>query len=190
MTGFDWNPHLREGEELIWQGRPPQSLFKSEPLSHQAMLVSCVVGLLWIAMIAQGWPDGGASASIVIIPMVMLAVQITVGRLVVDYVRRAGTSYALSNRRALIACTTLLPRLRSVELTPGLEVRQRDGHPVSLTFGNRGPRLGVGFADVSQGFAILRLFFLGDDGSFAFRAIPDARDVADLAERTKRARTA
>jgi hypothetical protein len=132
--------HLLPGEQLLWVGRPRQGW--AYRWSNRLFLVQLAVGvmsLVWLAEIAN-W---GASAlgidlrlplgrpSLRFSTMVMFLGGVTMWQLYRDRRRRAGTWYAVTDRRVLFVLTSVTPQsvigvefdeIASVSLNAGMDV--------------------------------------------------------------------
>jgi len=160
-----WEGILDPGEEILWQGRPGQGF-------HMAPDKVFIVGfgllfagfaLFWMVMAAQAggffWMFGliHFSAGVGMIGQAVFG----------STIRRRGTWYTLSNRRAFIA--TDLPwrakALKSYPIRPDTELDYRQGDPATIVFarelrrGNKGRayNVDIGFERIAEGDKVMRL---------------------------------
>lgn len=130
--------HLRTGEKLLWSGRPdPNKQFA--PGDWYLVPFS----LVWTGMVIfigtrALWDDKGPlGAKLFLIPFLLVALYITIGRFVVKRRGKLRTRYALTDRRAIIAG----PRQRVIDVVldaaPIDQRPSRDGRHLSVTFGER-----------------------------------------------------
>ena len=90
--------NLKEGERIIWRGRPVQGfLFSRATLLWTALGV--VLVLLALALLMQG--EAGAAA--LALPLLAFGLYLIVGHPLLDRKQRAGVEYAITSQRALIA---------------------------------------------------------------------------------------
>ena len=104
---------LREGEQIIWQGRPVQGIIRNPAhIASGALLAG--LGL---------WALGGGFG---LTPLLLLAIgaYLMLGHAVVEKNRRAGTYYALTNQRALLAYGI---RVLAYPILPRSDIRLKKG---------------------------------------------------------------
>ena len=89
---------LKDGEHIVWRGRPVQGfLFSRAILAWAALGVGLV--LLALALLTQG--EAGAAA--LALPLLAFGLYLVVGHPLLDRKQRAGMEYAITSQRALIA---------------------------------------------------------------------------------------
>lgn len=89
---------LKQGEHIVWRGRPVQGfLFSRAILLWTALGV--VLVLLALALLMQG--EAGAAA--LALPLLAFGLYLIVGHPLLDRKQRAGLEYAITTQRALIA---------------------------------------------------------------------------------------
>ena len=90
---------LKDGETIIWQGRPAQGIIRN-PISIGFGLVLLALGL-WLTLGGYG-PLAGAGAMLGL-PVVGIGLFLAYFHPKIEKNRRADTYYGLTNRRALLA---------------------------------------------------------------------------------------
>ena len=90
---------LKDGEKIIWQGRPVQGIIRN-PVHIGWGLALLALGL-WLAVGGYG-PLSGAGAMLGL-PLIIAGVYLAYFNAIVEKNRRAGTYYALTNQRAVLA---------------------------------------------------------------------------------------
>lgn len=176
-----WARHLAPGERLVWHGAPVRpergplrarlraglSRLDQDKL-HDALLsdASATLGLFMVFAMVAVTLTLGAGALLPLIAFAMLvAVPLTLlARPVLRRWRLARTVYALTDRRALVLWQPLrgLPRLRAVDLRPGLRPRSDGGSPGSIDLSADAPPGGrlappARFEDLADPLAVLAL---------------------------------
>lgn len=156
MISSEWNNHLFEGEEIIWQGRPDQNTLGLAPMEiFRAIFGTFFAGFafFWMIMASRAggafWAFGllhfGAGVGLVLW-------SVFGGR----FVRRS-TWYTLTNKRAFIASD--LPfkgrSLKSYSITDKTEVEYVEGPLPSLMFATITKRTNNGYTTVPIGFEYL-----------------------------------
>lgn len=132
---------LRDGERLLWYGRPLQGL-----RLHSSDVTMIPFSLLWSGF-AFFWEYSviHSSASLLFrlwgVPFVLTGIYMLVGRFFYDAYRRARTWYGLSDRRAIIVSQVWGINEKSVN--PGaveqIEVDRQANGIGSIYFGTRPP---------------------------------------------------
>ena len=90
---------LKDGEEIIWQGRPAQGIIRN-PVHIGFGLALLALGL-WLMLGGYGpLATGGAMLGL---PIVAIGAYLAYFHAIVEKNRRAGTYYALTNQRAVLA---------------------------------------------------------------------------------------
>jgi len=162
-----WEGILDDGEHILWQGRPDPGFHMDLSKLPVALFGLAFAGfaLFWMVMAAQAggvfWMFGLIHFSV--------GLALAFGAVGWGNVKRRGTWYTLTDRRAFIA--TNLPgkgkRLDSYAITPDTRLSLRDGNPGSVMFsreerrGNKGRAFSVdiGFeriAEAAEAYEILR----------------------------------
>ena len=138
----EWPASLRRqlapGEQVLWQGRPRQGL-----MLHRADLWVVPFSLMW-AGFALHWEwtvlHSDAPAFFILwgIPFVLVGLYITVGRFFFDARRRAGTRYALTTERVLLASGKDYRRVQSLPLRalPDIAVDESADGSGTITLGS------------------------------------------------------
>ena len=169
---------LQGGEQLLWAGEPdPKVRFtKADTFLVPFSILWAGFAVLWeIAASSSGGPVG---FSLFGIPFVALGCYITFGRFIVKARRKRGTTYVLTDYRALVLGSGGHIAETQWRNAPKQISRHRDGRHVDVTFDTppsssllagsratiyansgmefftRGP-MGVGFFDVEDGKALL-----------------------------------
>lgn len=147
-----WEGILEPGERILWQGRPDPS-FRLEP-SHVVVAVAgagflCFV--LWLFLPAA--LAGRGAWSLVLLPSVLILGIVAAGPLA-TMLRRRGTWYTLTDRRAIVA--TRLPvlgrDLQSYRIRANSPIRWDGGEPGTVWFAERIERTGDESREVPVGF--------------------------------------
>ena len=170
---------LREGEDLLWQGRPPVGvIFRTYDLFFLPFsLVWTGFAIFWTLIvyaelapvaISSGKLEPVALPFLIIGPLFVLAgLSFTFGRFVFDSARRARTRYAITNKRAIIQRGM---DINSLPITRSLKVRIRGRRTGDIMLGE-----GDGLA-----FFMSPMRFAGPPHPFMFERIKDVRTVYDL----------
>ncbi len=120
---YDWTPHLQEGEEVLWQGRPDQRFFFWTPQEAGTLVVT--IGFFIFAVSSfPGEPSLGNPADLGVMGLVFLAfAAIVIGvRVFHDLSRRRSQRYAITNMRALLAAVGRAHAFRQVHLNGALNI--------------------------------------------------------------------
>lgn len=162
-----WQGILDPGERILWQGRPAQGFYMDLVKLPLAIFGLFFTGfaLFWMVMAAQAggvfWMFGLIHFSV--------GVGLTFSAVAWGTLKRRGTWYTLTTRRAFIA--TELPlkgkRLDSYAITPDTRLSLRQGSPGSVIFsredrrGNKGRvyTVDIGFeriAEAGRAYEIMR----------------------------------
>jgi len=168
-TGFDAS--LAPGERLLWAGRPDPTTYLFATRAPTMILA----GSCWLLAVTGrlfGFPDvtdraGFAETAGLLSSVFAFAAVILCALLIYIYVRASYTTFALTDRRALLVTRFPFARVHQFAATD-IRFLAFKAHGDSFTdvlFATRGVRTG--------GSNIL----LAPDG---FHAIPDAREVARL----------
>lgn len=170
-----WDGILDEGERIVWQGRPDPSFHLSIGTVFIAVFGLFFAGfaLFWMVMASRA---GGVFWMFGLIHF-SAGVGIIFFGTYWDTLRRRGTWYTLTDRRAFIA--TNLPfkgkRLQSYPITAETALDFTAGPQATIHFareerrGNKGRRytVPVGFERIADGDAVYRLFRKVQEGSAA-----------------------
>lgn len=167
MSDFDWTPHLNEGEEVLWQGRPSSRLFVFRAYDGFLLPFSVFFGLVGVAVTILGALNDVVMMAVGLI-FLAVALYMGLGRFFVGQTRRKRTRYALTSQRALIVEGSKAPNAKV--LTSDLAITQ---HRNRVTFGPPVPA----FTNKSS-----RAAMVGGDADFTFCGLDDAQAVADLAD--------
>ncbi|OFX00348.1 MAG: hypothetical protein A3E78_02965 [Alphaproteobacteria bacterium RIFCSPHIGHO2_12_FULL_63_12] len=175
---------LREGEELLWQGRPPGGvIFRTYDIffvpfsiiwTGFAIFWTLIVYLeLAPKMFGGGKLEPEAFAFLIIGPLfVIVGLTTTFGRFVFDRNRRVKTRYAVTNKRAIILKKgESRAEIDSIPITRSLRVKVNGSQAGNIIFGE-----GYGFFSyltwAPQSF--------GPPHPFIFERIQGVRVVYDL----------
>jgi len=153
---------LLPDETVLWWDRPSQDLFLLTP--RDALLIP--FGLLW----AQFG-----------VPFLLIGLLLILGRFLLDAWLRAGTHYALTDRRALIVRTGPWASFRAINLDqlPEITLNERSDGRGTIRFG---PPLGLW----EGGLWVWGYFVPALDPTPQFLAISEARQVyAAIQEQTQ-----
>ena len=170
-----WDGILDEGETIVWQGRPDPAFHVGFGHLFIALfgLVFAGFALFWMAMAAQAgggfWMFGLIHFSI--------GAALVFNAVFGETIRRRGTWYTLTTRRAFIA--TDLPikgkKLTSYPITGMTPLDYIDGPLATIRFakevrrGSKGSRYSVpvGFERIEDGEAVYKVFRKVQEGSAA-----------------------
>lgn len=166
MSDFDWTPHLNEGEEVLWQGRPSPRLFVFRAYDGFLLPFSVFFGVVGGAVAILGALNDVVMMAVGLI-FLAVALYMGLGRFLVSQTRRKRTCYALTSKRALMMEGNKAPDAKA--LTSDLAITQRRDR---VTFGPPVPAL----TNKSS-----RAAMVGGDADFTFCGLDDAKTVADLA---------
>lgn len=147
-------PYLLSGETVLWTGRP-------DPAKHFGASDVYLVpfSLLWGGF-AIFWVTGalrqGAPVPFALfgLPFVALGLYFTFGRFIYKASRKRRTVYGLTEGRALVAISSGSLSEAPIQRTPIDQTRSRDGHHLTVTFGNstRGWSAGPRYANTGMEF--------------------------------------
>ena len=162
-----WEGILDPGERILWQTRPAQGFYMDLVKLPLAIFGLFFAGfaLFWMVMASQ---VGGVFWMFGLIHF-SVGIGLAFSAVAWGTVKRRGTWYTLTNRRAFIA--TELPfkgkRLDSYAITPDTRLSLRQGNPGSVIFGREERRgnkgrvytVDIGFeriAEVDRAYQIMR----------------------------------
>ncbi len=100
--------HLRPGERVDWVGRPRQG-WAVPPVNPALLVCRLAAGLLLLGWSARVAAAGSTGSPPVPTASVLLVAWLTVRQVVGDRRRRAGTWYAVTDRRLLFVLTAARP---------------------------------------------------------------------------------
>lgn len=180
---MDFSEFLDRGEEVLWQGRPHLGIMLR---AYDIFMIP--FSLLWgglaftfflagfIGVLTSAEGDASQGFGWEALPFLLvggmfavIALYIVVGRFMVDMIRRWRTSYAVTNKRALIYSGLFSRELSYQFLTRGLQVRVSGRRRGSI-------KLGPGHNFMAMSFA----FWMGPSHPFMFERIHDVREVYEL----------
>ena len=173
---------LREGEQLLWQGRPPGGIiFRTYDLffvpfsivwTGFAIFWTLIVYLeLALSVISDGKIEPATIPSLIIGPFfVVVGLSFTVGRFLIDGMRRARTRYAITNKRAIIRRGKHGEEIDSLPITRSLKVKMRGRSVGDILLGEDSPLT----------FFMSPMQFSGPPHPFMFERVKDVRAVYDL----------
>jgi hypothetical protein len=128
---------LNSGERLIWTGRPGQGL-----IFRPRDVIPGVFGIVWTAFVLAGLVSSVRSnkyAPPIGILALFLAIgfYLVAGRFLVDALRRAKTSYGVTNERVLIISGIFQRTVKSLNLRTlsDITLRERRDQRGSISFG-------------------------------------------------------
>lgn len=133
MIDDGWQGILDRGEKLVWQGRPSAALRLAWRTPFEGLMAAFFVGfsLFWMHGASQA---GGDFWMFGLIFFAVGVYQLIGVHFWTAYVR-AGTTYTLTDRRALVATARLGRRdLKSYPITATTELVLKDGMPGSVFF--------------------------------------------------------
>jgi hypothetical protein len=170
-------PVLLPGEKLLWTGRPDPAVNFT---AADAYLVPFYV--LWTSFAVfmffgfRASPSAGFAQAIPVL-FIIIGIYFVFGRFLVKAAGKRRTSYAVTNRRALVV------RGGYVAESPILDVqkttrRARNGKHLSVTFGAQ-PRMGIFGQNASIPNAGLDFFHFGGTAPVAFYDVADVEGLSD-----------
>jgi hypothetical protein len=184
MAGDLFTVRLLSGERILWSGNPGQGLLLTE-----ADTFAIPFSLLWCGFVIF-WTIG-ATRTAGVGPLLIGGIFICfglynlVGRFLVDAWIRRDLSYAVTNRRILIARPAPISRFTALNLEhlSEIDLKERTNGRGTIRFGRRAPS-----AAWAWGYYRGMGPALGPTPQFL--AIGDARRVFDLIQRTARRESA
>ncbi len=173
MSDGDFTGRLLDGERVIWSGRPGQGvrLTSRDGLLIPFSLIWGGFAIFWEMLVMQHpapfffWLFG--------VPFVLAGLYLIAGRFVVDAWIRSKTSYAVTNRRILIARSEPFGKLVSLNLDrlPDVELQEDGNGRGTLRFGPATPFWGY------RGWGGFALWTPALDPTPQFIAIDNAQSV-------------
>ncbi len=159
-------PALQGGETALWSGQPEGGIV-FRPLDIFIIPFS----ILWIGMVLSSFLNifsatGSSIPTLTDFLFLFIGVYITAGRFIVDIIRRRGTKYFVSDKRAIITTSFPMRRTQTKNITKGMSLGYDEGKSSTVWFGERpsmrrgGLTPGMGFAP--QGFAFECLTDIAD----------------------------
>jgi hypothetical protein len=169
---------LDRGERQLWAGQPRKGI-----VFRPADLFMIPFSLLWggfavfweVTAVSNGAPLFFALFGV---PFVLVALYITIGRFLVDSLRRSRTSYAVTSDRVIISSGLLAPNTKTLNLRTLSDItlqERRDGTG-TITFGPTHP-----FAALHAGTS-----WPGVPQTPSFEMIADAHRVYDILREAQR----
>lgn len=130
---YDWTPHLQDGEEVLWQGRPDQrALFL---VLRDAVQLGFGLLALWAAKVTENrwlWTEDGGLTFAGMAFAGFWIVSVAFGWYA-DRRDRRREHYAITPNRALRVITAKTPNVQDVALSPDLTVmREGRAYPLVL----------------------------------------------------------
>lgn len=166
--------HLGAEEATLWRGRPEQGL-----VWRRTDWFLAPFSLAWCAFAALGTGiaalEGQLLFAAIGVLMTALGGYLAIGRFFVDARLRAGTLYAITERRALIATDFPWPAVKERAFGPDVELLFEAGAPASLRF--------VSLAPGVERAARLDLAWTGAPRGFVFERIAEGAEARRTAER-------
>ena len=130
-----WAPYLDPGERILWEGRPDTRLFLLRKQDTFLIPFSLVWGGFAIFWNVGVWTGGAPFFfSIFGLPFLIVGAYVTIGRFFHDQLRRRGTVYALSTKRAFIARSSFGRSLIEKRITQETSFEFQPGPRATLTF--------------------------------------------------------
>ena len=124
------------GETVLWEGQPSGKAFilgKEDVFLIPFSLFWGGFALFWNVTV---WGSGAPVFALIWgLPFLAVGFYIVIGRFLVAAARRRGTRYALTNKRAFIACRFWGQSLREMRITPTTPLALKPGARGSVTFG-------------------------------------------------------
>lgn len=174
MTDTGWTPYLDPDEEILWQGKPAQSVIftMTSPTRHLMGLFAIGFSVFWMTGAAQAGGSYWMFGLILFLVGLFEAVGIFFWR---AFAARS-TWYTLTTRRAMIA--TDMPflgrQLKTYRIAPTTPLSYLPGSPATIHFaqeerrGSKGRRymVDIGFERIAEGdkvFGLMRDVQRGPD---------------------------
>lgn len=136
---YDWTPHLQDGEEVLWQGRPDQRRFILTGLDLWSLLVIAIGYAIMIPMGVRMWTETGDwrldLVLLIAIPIILFA------RLVLEPKTRRCQHYALTERRALVGIGAKPHKLQQFHLRPDSHIWRSGWRFPMIAFSRKKPGL-------------------------------------------------
>lgn len=182
-SGPGWDEVLDSGEALLWQGRPdPGFRFRwgHVPLAGVGLVLFVLAGMFLqhAAEAVQQQAENARGMVAFGVATAGLGLWAMVGPAVVDMLRRRGTQYALTDRRALVETDFLGKGLVAWPIGPGSPIHLRKTRPPIVYFALMRPRPGP--------YDRLRGTRMNAGGKLiAFEYIEDGEAVHDMLQRIR-----
>ncbi|MDU8928489.1 aspartate carbamoyltransferase catalytic subunit [Alisedimentitalea sp. MJ-SS2] len=169
-----WEDILRDGEEILWQGRPNTklSLLPVRPMQVVMGIFFTVFAIFWVSMaISMTWSSNAPWFFRYVFPLfgmifVFVGLHMAGGYAFTRAYRARHTWYTLTNRHAFVATNLPLKgkRLKSYPITVKTALDYDGGHPGTIYFahdvrrGRNGTyRVPVGFERIEEASEVYRL---------------------------------
>lgn len=163
-----WDGILEDGEKILWQGRPDNSLNLFGSIGQGTFIGLGFVGIVGFITYEQLPGINVKAWMISAFPILLIGIGTIFFDIFGPSLRRGKTWYTLTNRRALIATIHPVFRRRKLEhfwLNPSQEARWKDTSPPSIIFETRSRRRGqyrrvfydVGFERIDEADKVLTL---------------------------------
>jgi len=132
---------LNPGEKIIWAGQPEQGLVLKLADILVIPFTFLWSGALLFGMFAAVMEEAPSFFMVGFLPLVLIALYVTVGRFVLDIAQRRATYYALTHERVIILSGLLHQNIKSVNFRRLQEINvsvKRNGRG-TITFGHIDP---------------------------------------------------
>jgi hypothetical protein len=136
MTTTDLSDRLLTGERILWSGRPAQGLLFT---GRDTVLIPFMFGafaVFWESMVLT---QQNAPGFFMLwgVPFVLIGLYLIVGRFLLDAWIRAGTDYAVTNKRILISRSGPFSKFTAVSLDrlPDASLSESAGGRGTIRFG-------------------------------------------------------
>ncbi len=134
---YDWTPHLREGEEVLWQGRPDGRGVIPRWFDLWALLFLSVIYTIMLPLAVNlGSETGDWRMGFLLMIGIMIALFL---RLVVEPAMRRRQSYCVTQERALIVIDGKTHKLQQFQLRPDSHVWRSGWRYPMVAFSRRKP---------------------------------------------------
>ncbi|OAN76553.1 hypothetical protein A8B78_03490 [Jannaschia sp. EhC01] len=187
---YDWTPHLQEGEEVLWQGRPDgrYRLFLRDadyllvPFWSIFFIAGLVAGFSSVVAFGSGAApeEGLAIFAVITLSLSTYVIFIRSNR---DKRRRRATSYAITNKRVLLA-NSLTGILRHFEITGSMWIDVTLGRFSTIRFASKPQPYAINSSPVTRWginrILVEAMIFGYVEQGYELRRIPDGKDVARL----------
>lgn len=182
MKTADFPVRLLDGERILWRGRPGQGVVFTmrDWLLIPFSIFWCGFAIFWEATVLYSKAPG--FFALWGVPFVLAGLYFTIGRFVADAWLRRLTSYALTNRRIVIARSGVFGKVTSISLDrmPEMQLSERDDGSGTIRFGASMPYWGwTGWGSMTPSTDPMPQFIAIDDAQRVFDRIQRAgRDAA------------
>ncbi|HHC30075.1 MAG TPA: hypothetical protein ENK80_05890, partial [Rhodobacterales bacterium] len=135
MSTSEWDGILREGEKVLWQGKPDPG-FYVDPSRRNAFGMGVLFAIIGFAMLLAAGANGEPGGVLFSLAFTGFGLYHALSQSWWQTRKRRHTFYSLTNQRAILGIA--LPgherTLKTFEITPDGDFELRDGNPGSIIF--------------------------------------------------------